>query len=252
MRRSRTIIFTALLCLTALAAAGPAFAAPKSLAPGATPDAVSQNPGAAAVPWVLRPDLKIGKLWIAKYDPADANAEHPDPLTKDPTVGEKIWLIGDGANVGADARDAAIGFYVDGEMVWNNTWIDLASGASKRGIGPYPCPKEGSHTLECVLDVNNVLSDREPTNNRVKLGFTVKPKPTVVNKPPGELKTVPASRSRTRRPPPGALTGRFSPRGRCSGAAASGSRGGRGGRCAACPPPRRVPRGRGTGRASRP
>jgi hypothetical protein len=89
-------------------------------------------------------------------------------------------------------------YRVDGESVWNNTWIDLAAGASKRANGPYVCAKEGAHVAECVLDPKGVFSDRDPNNNRVKVSFTVAPKISVKKPPPVELKKIPPKPVTTR------------------------------------------------------
>jgi hypothetical protein len=132
------------------------------------------------------PDLRIDRVWIARYDPTDPNFALPKPLTGSIRQGQRIAFICDLTNLGPDVRSLwGLGFYVDGTMVWNNSWGPLATNATLRGLGPFTAGAAGAHQLRVVLDYADALLDRVPGNNVATLSFTVLPR--LVKKAPATL-----------------------------------------------------------------
>ncbi len=128
------------------------------------------NPGL----FLLRPDLKIKKIWFGKWV-ENPNITPPVPITGDLKQGVKVWMVCDLANEGpGDVKGLWIlGFYIDGVMMWNNSWGDLAAGKPLRGLGPYTPTTLGIHNFKCTLDVNDTIKETHEDNNNLEVLFKV-------------------------------------------------------------------------------
>ncbi len=122
------------------------------------------------------PDLRVRKVWFAKFvDNVSASTlvAAAQPLK----AGEKVLMICDVSNDGeADVTGLwTLGFYVDGAMVWNNSWGPLGAGKTLRGAGPWTPGASGPHVLRCVLDVQNAIRESSETNNQAEIPFQIVP-----------------------------------------------------------------------------
>jgi hypothetical protein len=122
------------------------------------------------------PDLKVRKVWFAKFVDNVAAAT-PVAAAQPLKAGEKVLLVCDVANDGnADVTGLwTLGFYVDGAMVWNNSWGPLAAGKTLRGVGPWTPGAPGAHVLRCGLDVGNAVRESDETDNQAEIPFQVVP-----------------------------------------------------------------------------
>jgi subtilase family serine protease len=122
------------------------------------------------------PDLTVRGVWFAKFVDNVA-ASTLVAATQPLKAGEKILMICDVANDGvADVAGTwLLGFYVDGVMVWNNSWGPLGAGRTLRGAGPWTPGASGPHVLRCVLDVQNTVRESSETDNQAEIPFQVGP-----------------------------------------------------------------------------
>jgi hypothetical protein len=125
-------------------------------------------------PAILKPDFVINKIWFAKWV-ENPNVNPLVPITADLKKGEKVWMVCDLVNSGpADSKGLwLLGFFIDGTMMWNNSWSDLASGKPLRGFGPYTPTAVGSYAFKCVCDVNKQINELHEDNNVKEILFKV-------------------------------------------------------------------------------
>jgi hypothetical protein len=123
---------------------------------------------------LAKPDLVIRKIWFAKFVD-NPNVSPLVPITGDLKLGIKVLMICDLANDGlADSKGLwVLGFFIDNIMMWNNSWSDLAKGATLRGLGPYTPTVAGDHAYRCVLDVDNKIVESNEINNQKEIPFNV-------------------------------------------------------------------------------
>lgn len=152
-----------------------------ALAPGlASSQTIQKNPPAKIIDTrtpqiaLLAPDLQIKKIYFAKF--LDPNPQQIyTPITTDLKLGQKVFLVCELTNAGkGDSKGLwLLGFYIDDQMVWNNSWGDLAAGGNLRGVGSWTPNAEGIHNFRCVLDVNKQIAEANENNNQSEVLFKV-------------------------------------------------------------------------------
>jgi hypothetical protein len=123
---------------------------------------------------LLKPDLVIRKIWFAKWV-ENPNVSPLVPITTSLKQGVKVWMVCDLVNDSSRNLKGlwTLGFYIDGEMKWNNSWGDLDAGKPLRGLGPYTPAGEGSHNYRCTLDVYKQIAESHEDNNNKEVLFMV-------------------------------------------------------------------------------
>lgn len=122
-----------------------------------------------------RPDLVVEKIWIVRDSPV-AIARPPLPVTQ-LKKGTKYLLYCRYKNQGRALHGVwKLGYLVDGQMVWNQYWGDVAAGAAHSEHNPGFVPTViGPHTYECRLDYDAEVKEVSENNNRAQISFSVAP-----------------------------------------------------------------------------
>jgi subtilase family serine protease len=120
------------------------------------------------------PDLAFGKIWIVKAGPITLT--HPPLPVTVLKKGEKYILYCQYRNNGGPLSGVwKLGYYIDGQMVWNQYWGNVAAGATQTRYFPngYIPATLGAHTYSCRLDYDLEVKEQDETNNKTSIGFTV-------------------------------------------------------------------------------
>jgi subtilase family serine protease len=128
----------------------------------------------ANISLLLRPDLAIGKIWIVKA--GLTTLTHPPLPVTVLKKGEKYLLYCQFTNAGVDLNGVwKLGYYIDGEMVWNQYWGNVPAGATQTKYFPggYVPTTVGAHTYMCRLDYDTDVIEKDENNNKTKIDFTV-------------------------------------------------------------------------------
>jgi subtilase family serine protease len=126
----------------------------------------------ANVSLLLRPDLAMGKIWIVKAG-LTILTHPPLPVTV-LKKGEKYLFYCQYSNPGRALQGFwKLGYYIDGEMVWNQSWGNVPAGATQTKYITYTPTVTGSHTYMCRLDYDKEVIEKDETNNKASIGFTV-------------------------------------------------------------------------------
>jgi hypothetical protein len=121
---------------------------------------------------LLRPDLAMGRIWIVKAGLTTV-AVPPQPVTV-LKKGQKYLFYCQYSNPGRLLHGFwKLGYYVDGEMFWNQYWGDVPAGATQTKYVEYTPTAIGSHTYSCRLDYDKEVVETDETNNKSSIGFTV-------------------------------------------------------------------------------
>jgi subtilase family serine protease len=117
------------------------------------------------------PDLKVNKIYLAKFE---LGASQYVPLTDDPLVGKKVWLVCDFSNIGGVWIDSVkVGYYVDGNWHYYNTVGNLPAGSSRAPGVEYTPDSPGTHNFKCVVDDGNAIVEKDENNNSMSMKFNV-------------------------------------------------------------------------------
>ena len=120
----------------------------------------------------LRPDLAMGKIWIVKAGLTTV-AVPPQPVTV-LKKGQKYLFYCQYSNPGRLLHGFwKLGYYIDGAMVWNQYWGDVPAGATQTKYITYTPTVAGSHTYACQLDYDTEVVEKDETNNKTKIAFSV-------------------------------------------------------------------------------
>jgi len=123
---------------------------------------------------LLRPDLAIDKIWIVKAA-LTTLARPPLPVTT-LKKGEKYLMYCRYANSGRSLNGFwKLGYYIDGEMIWNQSWGNVAAGEVQTKHIDYVPTTIGAHTYECRLDYDKEVAEKDESNNKTSIAFTVIP-----------------------------------------------------------------------------
>jgi subtilase family serine protease len=121
---------------------------------------------------LLRPDLVIDKIWIVKAG-LTTLARPPLPVTV-LKKGEKYVMYCRYANAGRALNGFwKLGYYIDGQMIWNQSWGDVPAGATQTKYITYTPTVIGSHTYACQLDYDKEVAEKDENNNKTQISFTV-------------------------------------------------------------------------------
>jgi len=121
---------------------------------------------------LLRPDLAIDKIWIVK-DGLTTIAVPPLPVTV-LKKGQKYLFSCRYKNTGRSLNGFwKLGYYIDGEMVCNQSWGNVAAGEVQTKYINYTPMTTGAHTYECFLDYDKEIVEKNENNNKATIGFTV-------------------------------------------------------------------------------
>lgn len=179
MKRRMMSAVLFVFCVT-LTAPGSFAAAAAGTDAAVQPDQAKQQAQAAgqvsqADAFLLRPDLAVDRIWIVKAGPA-VLSRPPLPVTQ-LKKGEKYLLYCRYVNKGSALNGVwKLGYFIDGEMVWNQYWGNVAAGATKTEHNPGFVPTTlGQHTYQCRLDFDSEVAERDESNNKAKIAFTVVP-----------------------------------------------------------------------------
>ena len=119
----------------------------------------------ASLNFLLRPDLAMGKIWIVKAG-LTALTRPPLPVTV-LKKGEKYLLYCQYSNPGRALHGFwKLGYYIDGEMVWNQSWGDVPAGATQTKYITYTPTVVGPHTYTCRLDYDKEVARRTKPTTR--------------------------------------------------------------------------------------
>lgn len=128
--------------------------------------------GQANLSLLARPDLAVGKIWIAKAGPATLTRP-PLPVTV-LKKGVKYLLTCQYSNPGSALNGFwKLGYYVDGEMVINQYWGNIPAGSTQTRYAEYTPTVVGAHTYSCRLDYDKEVVEKDETNNKASMAFTV-------------------------------------------------------------------------------
>jgi subtilase family serine protease len=120
----------------------------------------------------LKPDLAMGKIWIVKA--GLTTLTHPPLPVTVLKKGEKYLLTCQYSNPGGALNGFwKLGYYIDGEMVMNQSWGNVPAGATQTKYAEYTPTAVGSRTYSCRLDYDKEVVEKDETNNKASLGFTV-------------------------------------------------------------------------------
>ena len=123
---------------------------------------------------LLRPDLAMGKIWIVKAGLTTV-AVPPQPVTV-LKKGQKYLFYCQYSNPGRLLHGFwKLGYYVDGEMFWNQYWGDVPAGATQTKYVTYTPTAVGAHTYSCRLDYDLEVAESNEGNNKTQIAFTVVP-----------------------------------------------------------------------------
>lgn len=121
---------------------------------------------------LLRPDLAMDRIWIVKAGLATA-ARPPLPVTT-LKKGVKYQFCCRYSNNGHNLSGFwKLGYYIDGQMVWNQSWGNVPAGEVQTKTIDYVPTTTGAHAYECQLDYDKEVSEKDETNNKAKIAFTV-------------------------------------------------------------------------------
>jgi subtilase family serine protease len=121
---------------------------------------------------LLRPDLEIRKIWIVKAGFATV-ARPPLPVTV-LKKGEKYLMYCRYANTGRALNGVwKLGYYIDGQMIWNQYWGNVAAGEVQTKHIDYVPTTIGAHTYQCRLDYDLEVAEKDENNNKAHIAFTV-------------------------------------------------------------------------------
>jgi subtilase family serine protease len=121
---------------------------------------------------LLRPDLAIRKIWIVKAGFATLTRP-PLPVTV-LKKGEKYLLYCRYANTGRALNGVwKLGYYIDGQMIWNQYWGNVAAAEVQTKHIDYVPTTIGAHTYECRLDYDGEIAEQSENNNKTQIAFTV-------------------------------------------------------------------------------
>jgi subtilase family serine protease len=121
---------------------------------------------------LLRPDLAMGKIWIVKA--GLTTLSHPPLPVTALKKGGKYLFYCQYSNPGRALHGFwKLGYYVDGEMFWNQSWGDVFAGATQTKYSEYTPMVVGPHTYACQLDYDKEIVEKDETNNKAKIAFTV-------------------------------------------------------------------------------
>jgi subtilase family serine protease len=119
-----------------------------------------------------RPDLAIDKIWIVKAA-LTTLARPPLPVTT-LKKGEKYLMYCRYSNTGRALNGFwKLGYYIDGQMIWNQYWGNVAAGEVQTKNIDYIPTKTGTHTYECQLDYDKEVAEKDENNNKTQISFTV-------------------------------------------------------------------------------
>lgn len=121
---------------------------------------------------LLRPDLAIDKIWIVKAGFTTV-AVPPQPVTV-LKKGQKYLLNCRYKNIGRSLNGVwKLGYYIDGQMVWNQYWGNVPAGEVQTKHIEYVPTTVGAHTYKCRLDYDLEVTEQSENNNRAQIAFTV-------------------------------------------------------------------------------
>ncbi len=121
---------------------------------------------------LLRPDLAIDKIWITKAG-FTTIAVPPQPVTV-LKKGQKYLFYCRYKNTGRSLNGVwKLGYYIDGQMVWNQYWGNVPAGEVQTKHIDYIPTTIGAHTYECRLDYDKEVAEKDETNNKTSIAFTV-------------------------------------------------------------------------------
>lgn len=152
-----------------------AYAAFPALLPGGGPDQAkpqAQVQASQATMLLLRPDLAIDKVWITKAG-LTTLAVPPQPVTV-LKKGQKYLFYCRYKNSGRSLNGVwKLGYYIDGQMVWNQYWGNVPAGDVQTKHIDYVPTTSGAHTYECRLDYDMEVAEKDENNNKASIAFTV-------------------------------------------------------------------------------
>lgn len=165
----RTSVAWMMLFLLALAVAPAAAADPRKQ------QAQSAAQASLAEAFLQRPDLAVERIWILKAGPQALNRP-PRPVTQ-LKKGGKYLMYCSYRNSGRALNGVwKLGYYVDGQMIWNQYWGNVGAGETQtKFIDHYLPTVVGPHTYECRLDYDAEVAERSEGNNKASINFTVIP-----------------------------------------------------------------------------
>jgi subtilase family serine protease len=121
---------------------------------------------------LLRPDLAIEKIWIVKAGFTTV-AVPPQPVTV-LKKGQKYLFYCRYKNTGRSLNGVwKLGYYIDGQMVWNQYWGNVPAGGVQIRHIEYVPTTTGAHTYMCRLDYDQEVAEQNETNNKAQIAFTV-------------------------------------------------------------------------------
>ena len=121
---------------------------------------------------LLRPDLAIDKIWIVKAGFTTV-AVPPQPLTV-LKKGQKYLLYCRYKNTGRSLNGVwKLGYYIDGQMVWNQYWGNVPAGDVQIKHIDYVPTTLGAHAYKCRLDYDGEIAEQIEDNNWTRITFTV-------------------------------------------------------------------------------
>ena len=121
---------------------------------------------------LLRPDLAMDRIWIVKAGFTTV-AVPPQPLTV-LKKGQKYLLYCRYKNTGRSLNGVwKLGYYIDGQMVWNQYWGNVPAGDVQTKQIDYVPTIVGAHVYKCRLDFDGEVAEQSENNNRAQIAFTV-------------------------------------------------------------------------------
>jgi len=119
------------------------------------------------------PDLRIEKLYFAKYVPP-AELKQYEPVNGSLSAGQRVYLACRFTNTGAAVHgDWRIAYLIDDQEVYSTMFGDFPAGQTQDPAGWWVAAAPGPHKYSCKQDPANAIAESNKHNNSMTMPFDV-------------------------------------------------------------------------------
>lgn len=125
-------------------------------------------------PTIDKPDLRVDRIDFARYVSPNQLKSYEYLDSNNMPYGERVYLVCAFSNQGAAlVGNWKVGYYINGNLVYSQSFGNIAAGAKQSPAGWYVLNNAGNNTYTCVLDYENAISEKSKLNNKATIRFTV-------------------------------------------------------------------------------